>query len=476
MDKFKQLGIFEPILKSIKDLGFETPTEVQEKSIPSVIAGKDIIAGASTGSGKTLAFGAGIIQNSQNQGVIQSLVLVPTRELAEQVSQELKKFSSYHPLNIVEVYGGTSITRQIQKLRKADVVVATPGRLLDHLGQGTIELGYVNTLVLDEADRMLDMGFIIDVKKIISQCPEKRQTMLFSATLSSDIMHLSERYMKNPVKISCESKVDPSKLKQVYYDVEDNMKFSLLVHLLKSDKSGLVMVFCSTKRNTDIIAKNLQLQGINALAIHGGHTQDKRKRTMDQFHSNQIEVLVCTDVAARGIDVKGISHVYNYDIPRESNQYIHRIGRTARAGKEGKAVSILASRDYQDFDKLLTVEKVTIERLDVPQVERVFIDKRIRESRDSGNRRYGRSNDSRGGSSYGGRRERSSYGRGRPTPRSGGDSRFGNNRRPRSYNQDNDYESDSRDRRPRQGSNRFSNNSSRFGGRRKPSSSRRSRY
>jgi len=401
MEKFKQLGIIEPILESLKNLGFKIPTEIQEKSIPSVIEGKDIIAGAATGSGKTLAFGTGIIQNSEKQGVIQSLVLVPTRELAEQVAQELRKFAEFKPLNVVDVYGGVSISRQIQKLRKADVVVATPGRLLDHLGQGTVDLGFTKTLVLDEADRMLDMGFIMDVKKIIRSCPKDRQTMLFSATLNGSVIDILDDALVNPLEVSAETKIDASKLSQVFYDVPDNLKFSLLTHLLKIDKSELVMVFCNTKRNTDIIARNLQNQGLNAISIHGGHTQEKRKKSIAQFHAKEVQILVCTDVAARGLDIKEVSHVYNYDIPKETNQYIHRIGRTARAGNEGKAVSILASRDYENFERLIKIENVDIEKKELPDIDRVFIDTRA--GRKEGSRTRGPSRPSRGNTRFGGR-------------------------------------------------------------------------
>jgi ATP-dependent RNA helicase DeaD len=352
MEEFKKLGVIPEILKSLEEQKISMPTEIQGKTIPLVLAGKDVIAGAATGSGKTLAFGAGIIQNCEKSGVIQSLVLVPTRELADQVARTLKHFSKYKNLEFVEVFGGVSMSPQIQKLRRADVVVGTPGRILDHLEHETIDLRYVKILVLDEADRMLDMGFIRDVRRIIQHVPQKRQTMLFSATISQDIKRLSHDYMTNPVEIMAETNVDPSKLKQVYYDVPDNMKFSLLVHLLKEDHSGLIMVFCNTQRNTDFVAENLHQSGINAVAIHGGHSQDKRIRTMEQFHSKDVQVLVCTDVAARGLDIKDVSHVYNYDIPNEPNQYVHRIGRTARAGAEGIAVSILASRDYENFTQV----------------------------------------------------------------------------------------------------------------------------
>jgi ATP-dependent RNA helicase DeaD len=373
MEYFRKLGIIEPILQSIKEEQFEKPSEIQEKSIPTILSGMDVIAGSATGSGKTLAFGAAIIQNCERGNGIQALVLVPTRELAEQNAKALRKFSRYKPLAITAIYGGVSINPQFERLKTADVVIGTPGRILDHIDRRTIRFDRVKILVLDEADRMFDMGFIDDVEKIIRQCPQKRQTLLFSATITRDVAHIARRYMKNPVEISAENYVDPKKLRQVYYDVADNMKFSLLVHLLRNERTGLVMVFCNTQRNTDFVAENLRLNGLKALAIHGGLSQDKRTRTLEQFHSNKIDVLVCTDVAARGLDIKGVSHIYNYDSPKESKQYIHRIGRTARAGHEGIAINLISSRDYENFGRVLRDNDVNVEKQQTPQMERARI-------------------------------------------------------------------------------------------------------
>lgn len=398
MDKFKKLGLSDEILRTIEEHKFNEPTEIQEKAIPFVLEGKDVIAGASTGSGKTLAFGAGIIQNSNPQGVIQALVLVPTRELADQVAKSLDMFAKYKDLRIAEVYGGVSMSPQISQLRRADVVVATPGRILDHIERRTVDLRYVRILVLDEADRMLDMGFIKDVQRIIENIPKDRQTLLFSATLSKDINRLARDYMNDPVEVSAESYVDPTKLTQVFYDVPDSLKFSLLVKLLKEEHTGLVMVFCNTQRNTDFVAENLQNNGIEALAIHGGISQDRRNKIMTQFHGHKVAVLVCTDVAARGLDIKGVSHVYNYDLPNMPEQYVHRIGRTARAGKEGKAINILASRDYENFTNIRKHSDFDIVQEEMPEVEKVPIIVRNRFDRSSGGRGgFG------GGSRFGGR-------------------------------------------------------------------------
>ena len=373
MEYFRNLGIIEPILISIKEEKFEKPTEIQEKSIPLILEGKDVIAGSATGSGKTLAFASGIIENCEKGRGIQALILTPTRELAEQVTNALKKFSKYKPLKIAAVYGGLSINPQIKELKTADIVVGTPGRLLDHIKRRTIRLNNVKILVLDEADRMLDMGFIDDVEKIIRECPRERQTLLFSATISREISYLARKYMKGPVEVSAEQYVDPKKLTQEYYEVSDNLKFSLLVHLLKHEKSGLVMVFCNTRKNTDFVANNLKSAGINAMAIHGGFSQAKRGSVMKYFHLQKVYVLVCTDVAARGLDISGISHIYNYDIPNDSNEYIHRIGRTARAGKEGKVINVLARRDHDNFRRVMRDNKVNITKETMPDVERVKI-------------------------------------------------------------------------------------------------------
>jgi len=406
MEKFRKLGIIEPILKLLQEEKFVEPTEIQEKSIPLILSGKDVIAGAATGSGKTLAFAAAIIKSTERGEGIQSLVLVPTRELAEQVYQWLKRFSKHKRLEMTAIYGGVSINPQIDQLRTADVVIGTPGRILDHLSRRTVDFSQVKILVLDEADRMLDMGFKDDVERIISRCPRERQTLLFSATIHGEVEGIARKYMRDPVEVSAEVYVDPAKLNQVYYDVEDNQKFSLLVHLLKHEHSGLIMIFCNTQRNTDFIAKNLNAQGINTIAIHGGHSQNRRTSTMQKFTSNRVSVLVCTDVAARGLDIKGVSHVYNYDSPKDCKDYIHRIGRTARAGKEGKVINLLIGRDYENFQRIFAHPDFKITKEETPAIERLFLN--FREERGGfGRERGGRS--SRGNDFSRGRSRYSSY-------------------------------------------------------------------
>lgn len=432
MNKFKQLGISKAMLDTIAREGFDEPTEVQTKSIPHILEGRDVIAGAATGSGKTFAFGVGIINNTEYGEGVQALVVTPTRELAIQVADALKKFSRHKKLRVVTVYGGVSINPQMRNIKNAEVIVGTPGRLLDHLERRTLNLKKVRTLVLDEADRMLDMGFLPDVTKLVRQCSNNRQTLLFSATISSDIHKLAKRYMNDEIKILAKSFVDPTKLRQIYYDTPRNLKFSMLVHLTKSEpKSGLSMVFCNTRRNVDFIVKNLKAAGVNAIAIHGGFSQAKREQTIKSFYNQHVQVLVCTDVAARGLDIQGVTHVYNYDAPRESKQYIHRIGRTARAGEQGLAINLVSDRDYENFSRVLEETRVNVEKIKMPQIQKV-VPKLIvsrnrgrsgigsRDRRDSRGRPQGRR------ISYG---QRSSRGPSRGT-RSSGSSRGGATRGP----------------------------------------------
>lgn len=373
MESFRKLGIPEHILKSLSELKFGTPSEIQEKAIPLVMQGKDVIGGSATGSGKTLVFAVGIIDRVAPGKGVQALILEPTRELAEQVKKAMRHFAKNTQLKIDAIYGGVSMEPQLKALEKSEVVIGTPGRLLDHLERDTLQSDNIKILVLDEADRMLDMGFIDDVEKIIRQVPPKRQTLMFSATIDGNISYLSKKYMQNPVEVSAEAYVDASKMHQVYYEIESHLKFSLLVHLLQKEPAGLVMVFCNTRKNADFVAKNLKFSGIDSLAIHGGFSQEKRTRTMETFNSQKALVLVCTDIAARGLDIKGVSHVYNYDIPKDSKDYVHRIGRTARAGKEGKAISLLTQRDFDNFRKVLRNHDITIKQEQVPRLERVPI-------------------------------------------------------------------------------------------------------
>jgi ATP-dependent RNA helicase DeaD len=370
---FESLGLSRELLIAIKKLGFSTPTEIQKMSIPDIMAGKDIIGESSTGSGKTLAFGCGIVEQVTPKDGLQALVLTPTRELAEQVKESLRQISNQKNLKVIPVYGGVSINQQIKDIPKAQIVIATPGRLMDHLQRGTINLSKIKILVLDEADRMLDMGFLEDVEKIIRECPTDRQTLFFSATISREIKRLANKYMIKPTSVTAEKMVDPEKLKQVYYDIPRNMKLSLLVHLLQTENSDLAMIFCNTRNTTDYVVKNLKANNIRAIAIHGGLTQNKRTKSIKQFNNSKSGVLVCTDVAARGLHIDNVSHIYNYDISNDSNDYVHRIGRTARAGESGKVINLLTDRDYNNFTKILdTYPSFTIESVERPYLKKIM--------------------------------------------------------------------------------------------------------
>jgi ATP-dependent RNA helicase DeaD len=388
--KFEELNLDKNLIKAINEIGISEPTLIQEKSIPIIKTGKDLMAQSETGSGKTIAFAIPILERINKIGKIQCLVLVPTRELAEQVAQEFYKFSKYKKVSITSVYGGVSINPQIINLRFADVVVATPGRLLDHLNRKTINLNNLKFLVLDEADKMFEMGFIDDVKKIINHTPKNKQTVLFSATLSSLILDIARRYMNSPQSIKANVYVDKTLLTQVYYNVNSRDKFSLLLHLIKQENPELSIVFCSTRDNTDIIAKNLHKNGIKAMAIHGGHSQNKRNLIMKEFHAGKLHVLVATDVAARGLDIKNVTHIFNYDIPKISNEYVHRIGRTARAGKSGKAISILSENDYDNFRRVLEDRSLIIKKENLPEFQRVQFNVRFEREHDDKRRSFRR--------------------------------------------------------------------------------------
>lgn len=371
MNAFNSFKFSDELMESIEKLGFNSPTQIQSSSIPYILQGKDVIGESETGSGKTLAFGAGIVEKAIPGKGLQALVITPTRELAEQVRKELKKIAVNKKLNVISVYGGVAINPQIYALRTAEVVIATPGRLKDHLQRRTVDTSGIKILVLDEADKMLDMGFVDDIEDIIKTCPRDRQTLFFSATIPPRIEELSNRYMRNPINVSTRKQVDPNKLKQFYYSIPKNFKLSLLLHLIKKENSKLVMVFCNTRRTTDFVVKNLKINGIDAIAIHGGFTQNKRENSMEDFKKGNSFVLVCTDVAARGIHVDHVSHIVNYEIPKNPIDYVHRIGRTARAGEEGKVINLLCDDDYGNFSRILNEYR----DFDVKQMEKPYVEK-----------------------------------------------------------------------------------------------------
>lgn len=372
--EFNTLGLNDYLLQAIEKQKFLQPTEIQEKTIPLGLEGKDVTGESATGSGKTLAFGTVLLQRLRPGNGLQGLVLTPTREIAEQVTTVLAKLSRKH--NVISVYGGVSFNNQVEQLKTADVVIATPGRMLDHIQQRTIDLSHIAILVLDEADRMLDMGFIQDVESIIKACPKERQILLFSATLAPDIKRLASKHMRAPIHVRVDNRVDPKKLNQSYYDVARQRKFSLLMHLLKQEDSRQVMVFCNTKRMADQVAYNLSKNRILAKVIHGGLTQARRLAVIRSFHKGETEVLVCTDVAARGLDIPFVSHVYNYDIPSNATDYVHRIGRTARAGRKGKVINLVCEYDHEGFGAVMDDRTLNITHKETPRIEIVRLHQR----------------------------------------------------------------------------------------------------
>ena len=357
--------------KAIFELGFSEFTEIQEKCIPLIQQGRDVIGLSFTGSGKTAAFGFPALEKVIPGNGIQLFVIVPTRELCIQVAKEFRKFTKYRRTHVVEIYGGVSINPQIDHLRKADVVVGTPGRILDHLSRNTFNTSRIKILVLDEADKMFEMGFIDDIKKIVSRVPKNSQKLLFGETMPQDIMEIARHYMNNPEKVRMQTYVDKSKLIQHYYDIKKHNKFSLLVHTIKHESKGLVIIFCGTRHIVDIINKNLNKQGIKSQALHGGMTQNRRKDIMDLFRNGNLDVLVASDVAARGLDIKNVNLIINYNLPKNSLEYVHRIGRTARAGMEGKVISLLSEDDHDNFRKVLEDRSLLIHKLTLPEFKQV---------------------------------------------------------------------------------------------------------
>ena len=397
--KFEELNLAPQLLKAVQQLGYEELTPIQEKTIPLIQQGKDIVGQSATGSGKTAAFGLPFLEKLTPGKGLQMMVLTPTRELCVQNAETLGILGKFLNIRIAKVYGGVGISPQIDALQTADIMVGTPGRVLDHLRQGTLNLSHAHLVVLDEADKMFEMGFIEDVEQILDYTPKQRQTLLFSATMSDAVMHLVEKHQHNPINIKTESYIDCSLLKQVYFNVSQREKFSLLLHLLKHKREGMALVFCATREETNLVSKNLKFNGIKVMAIHGGLTQNKREFALKQLRDENIDVLASTDVAARGLDIKNVTSVYNYDLPKTSEEYIHRIGRTARAGSSGEAVSLLSERDYDNFAHVERDRSLNIKEEALPEFEKVRF---VREIEQRGNRFGGRDHFGQRGPQHGG--------------------------------------------------------------------------
>ncbi|MGM0844861.1 MAG: DEAD/DEAH box helicase [Bacillota bacterium] len=358
MKDFKSLGISEKTISRLQKNNVNTPTPIQEKAIPSVIEGKDVIAQAQTGTGKTLAFILPIIENFDfDKGSIQALIVTPTRELALQITEEVRKLIRHiEGISVLPVYGGQDVDKQLNKLRRnVGIVVGTPGRILDHIGRGTIDLSHLDTLVLDEADQMLHIGFLKEVEMIINETPSTRQTLLFSATIPEEIKVLSKKHMKNPQYISVERTQGPAKsVKQLAVFVNDREKQSTLVDMIKENQPYLAVIFCRTKRRVTKLYEDLVSRGFSCDELHGDLSQAKREKVMKRFREAEFQLLIATDVAARGLDVEGVTHVFNYDIPEDADSYVHRIGRTGRAGETGLAVTFYSPAQK---DQLTLIEK-----------------------------------------------------------------------------------------------------------------------
>ena len=359
---FNQLGLTAELLRAVDQQGYQEATPIQQRAIPHILEGRDLLAGAQTGTGKTASFTLPLLQRLQlgttNRRRIRGLVLTPTRELAAQVADSVRDYGKFLPFRATVIYGGVSINTQIAKLRKgADIVVATPGRLLDHLQQGTIDLGAVECLVLDEADRMLDMGFIRDIKKILQRLPKERQNLLFSATFSKDIRRLAADLLDSPTEISIATNGKPAEgIDQLVYRVDRERKRELLSHSIGAGNWRQVLVFTRTKHGANRLAKQLESDGLESAAIHGNKSQAARLRALNDFKSGKVRVLVATDVAARGLDIARLPHVINYELPHVPEDYVHRIGRTARAGQKGHAISLVCVDENKllgDIEKLL---------------------------------------------------------------------------------------------------------------------------
>ncbi len=374
MESFSEFGLSPEIIEDLASKHITKPTIVQEKTIPLILKGSDVVVQSETGSGKTICFALPSINAIEKNKGIQALIIAPTRELAKQVAIEYEKFSKTKGLKISIVYGGVSINNQIKDLTKSEAVIGTPGRLLDLIQRNALKLDNCKILIIDEADKLMEMGFIEDIEKIMRHLPKKRQTLMFSATINSQVNRIIEKYLNNPSRIMLENTIKKALLKQYYYDVSQKDKTSLLVHLLKTENRGLVLVFVNTKHQTRFLAKALQKNGIKADCINGDMSQNLREKVLKEFSTGKIDTLIATDVAARGIHIDDISYVINYDLPKDSETYLHRIGRTARSGKKGIAIVLLSDKDYDNMSKIRKELKQDIEKKESPKFEAIKID------------------------------------------------------------------------------------------------------
>jgi len=365
--KFEDMNLQKEVLDALSQMGLIHPTAIQQEAIPLIQEGYDVIGQSETGSGKTIAFGVPLVEKVKRGVRGQVMIIAPTRELARQIAHEIRKISEVKVLQIQSVYGGVDFNPQIRGLKKAEIIVGTPGRILDLMVRGALITDNIKIFVLDEADTMVDMGFITDIERIERHIPKDRQTLLFSATMPDGVIDIVERFAVNPKKVVTETQVDHELLQQEYYNVKKSEKFSLQVYLLGKLNPESALIFCNMRRQTDILAQNLKIQGIKAEALYGTLGQKKREDILDKFHRKRIRYLVATNVAARGLDVENISHIYNYDIPENAEDYINRIGRTARAGKTGVAISLVSEQERRIFKTITRQFKNELIQMELPR-------------------------------------------------------------------------------------------------------------
>ncbi|MBF0506052.1 MAG: DEAD/DEAH box helicase [Nitrospirae bacterium] len=372
--RFEDFGLSKETMKAISEIGYEEPTPIQASVIPMIMGGSDIIGQAQTGTGKTAAFGIPIVEMCKKGERPFAIILEPTRELAVQVAQEIDRIGSRKRIRVLPVYGGKSIENQIKALKHGvDVVVGTPGRIIDHINRKTLSLSAVRVAVLDEADEMLNMGFIEDIETILKEVPEARQTLLFSATMPQPIINIAKRHMHEPEKIRINPKdVVIPQIKQVFYEVREGDKINALSRLLDVENPALAIIFCHTKLEVDEVSMKLGQLGYNASALHGDFTQARRDEVMYKFREGMLDILVATDVAARGLDIKNVSHVINFSIPQNPDSYVHRIGRTGRAGKSGIAITFVTPREYRHLKLIEQTARTVIDKKKLPSAQDVL--------------------------------------------------------------------------------------------------------
>ncbi|MFC4766547.1 DEAD/DEAH box helicase [Effusibacillus consociatus] len=371
MSQFMDLNLSRPVMKALEEMGFESATSIQAQAIPVALTGRDMIGQAQTGTGKTVAFSIPMVEMvNTDEDYVQGLILTPTRELCIQVAEEIGKVGLYKRVRTLPIYGGQDINRQIKALKnRPHVIIATPGRLIDHINRRTIRLNTIKMVVLDEADEMLDMGFVEDIESILKTCPDNRQTLLFSATMKPAVKSLAQKFMKDIEHVAVKAQeVTVPLIEQVYYEVPERQKLDVLTRLLDIQNPELAIVFGRTKRRVDELMNALITRGYQADGLHGDLSQRQRDTVMRKFRDGAVDILVATDVAARGLDVSGVTHVYNFDIPQDIDSYVHRIGRTGRAGKSGIATTFVTPREVEHLHQIERITKRKITKLPLPTI------------------------------------------------------------------------------------------------------------